>query len=239
MRKLELRELRKVTGVLIAIVIVWAVVVFLAYAGKALFEWFRLLDAALDVALPATLAGLSITAATFLSGRPAEMAAELTTLQDAATEKRGEAERAASALEISDAVDKGDAWIKGYLTVPSVVTINTQDFKVPAVNVWLERMRNVLLQQQEIDGLTEAKRNLTRSFMWFAVCLFEMLTLDLWVDGEKYFQTWHVSVIEATNEPKAFDLSIHGGLAFADVILGSTLLIGGVIHLCLGSRKIV
>lgn len=135
-------------------------------------EWFKELDDVVDAGFFATLAGLSLAAAAFLSGAISNSRVRLTQMDDKLSNARKDAN------EYPENREKAEQWAKEH---PSATEeeIEGKDYQAE-VKVFVQRHLGRNAAQSSLDELVASKNSIIKSFYCFLIGLGEAMTLDLW-----------------------------------------------------------
>ncbi len=193
---------------------------------KTSFKWFVELDKVLSYTLFATLAGLALAAAAFLSGVLGEARARLKLLNKEISEHCG---------KIDFEVRKpGEDWLKQYCTdngtYPSIEIIEAQRFN-SEIAVYLQCISKSQRVKHEPDEVSKSRYDILASFVIFLIGLIEAVTLDPFAEASV-----GVAETQSTYIGYVIALFLSKGLVIADTVIAASLLLGGLWYFCNGVR---
>jgi hypothetical protein len=215
----------KVTGLSLLIVVIgYFLLIALKTADMAVAIWCRELDKLLDPSLAATLTGLSLAAATFLTGREKDFSERVNELHDEAQKWYGHCLQKKLDDERSDA----EGWFKEQedITQAKIKEKNLSS----EVESYLGVKLRIIDEENLGSQIKEGRNYLIMSFYCFLFLLIESLTLDLLAPSYS-LSSGLTGFIELFTNKGAM-------IANLDFKISAALLLGGAYFLWEGAKQI-
>lgn len=209
----------------IAATLAWLLILLLTIQVQTFIEWFGELDKVLDATFFATLAGLALAAASFLSGSVNDAQHRVDGLAELLERKRRDAG------EYVEDRQRGDDWF-GKQRDPSEAQIEAEKFPAE-VKVYLKQRLRYDRAAAVAADLARSRQAIITSFYLFLLGLFEALTMDLWVKAGLELAEGMAFSVQALLATLSANI-----LLFLDVVFSTGLLGVGLYFLAKGAAAL-
>ncbi len=205
---------------MVLLIAAWLILIVVTFLWNLLGQWFGMLDQVLKADFFATLAGLSLAAASFLVTGIEQSRSRVNTAISARDQAREYARKSSQFVDACKWYEKDH---------PSADAIE-RSLYVTDVKTFLLRWHEVDELQHPIAMMETGKRRFIASFYFLAAGLVEALTLDLWADSASSFTGLPANL----SQLPAF-LLVHI-VEFLDVFIAGSIIVYSIYNLAMGAR---